>query len=228
MDALVITLVAAALIALLGIYMIATGNTALLHGYHYATTPPEQRPALARACGAGLVLCGVGLALLSCNSWLAVTGIVLLAASVALICMAIVHYNGSLISGGSLGGSLRCLKPAVRIAVTAAIGLAIAAVAAVPGIHMIMTGDVSALHSYHYANVAEAEIPAFATGEGLSMMGLGLAILVFMVSLAGMASRRPAPRWSKVLTVVSVVLLAASLAALLLVIVCFNGSLVAE
>ena len=227
MDALVITLVAAALIALLGIYMIATGNTALLHGYHYATTPPEQRPALARACGAGLVLCGVGLALLSCNSWLAVTGIVLLAASVALICMAIVHYNGSLISGGSLGGSLRCLKPTVRIAVTAAIGLAIAAVAAVPGIHMIMTGDVIALHSYHYANIAAADLPAFAMAEGVSMLALGAAAPLCMVAGAGFTFSRPAPRWATALMAAGVALIVAGLCGLIGSIILFTGVLVA-
>ena len=226
----VIPLIIGGLIVLLGGYMAATGDVRPLHGYHYATTSPSELPLLARETGVCLAVTGVGCRLAAPTplpNEAEVVGVVLLAAGIVGAIVSIVLHNGGLVTFAP-GAGLAGLGPRASAVVCVVVGALLSLVGFVPGAYMLLTHDVSALHSYHYANVAEAEIPAFATGEGLSMMGLGLAILVFMVSLAGMASRRPAPRWSKVLTVVSVVLLAASLAALLLVIVCFNGSLVAE
>lgn len=226
----VIPLVIGGLIVLLGGYMAVTGDARPLHGYHYATTPPDELPRLARETGACLAVTGVGCMLAAPTplpNEAEVVGVVLLAAGIVGAIVSIVLHNGGLVTFAP-GVGLAGLGPRASAAVCVAMGVLLSLVGFVPGVHMLLTHDVSALHSYHYANVAEADIPAFATGEGLSMLGLGLSILVFMVSLAGMVAQRPAPRWSKVLSVASVVLFAASLVALLLVIVCFNGSLAAE
>lgn len=226
----VIPLVIGGLIVLLGGYMAVTGDARPLHGYHYATTPPDELPRLARETGACLAVTGVGCMLAAPTplpNEVEVVGVVLLAAGIVGAIVSIVLHNGGLVTFAP-GVGLAGLGPRASAAVCVATGVLLSLVGLVPGVHMLLTHDVSALHSYHFANVAEADIPAFATGEGLSMLGLGLSILVFMVSLAGMVAQRPAPRWSKVLLVASVVLFAASLVALLLVIVHFNGSLVAE
>lgn len=226
----VIPLVIGGLIVLLGGYMAATGDARPLHGYHYATTPPDELPRLARETGACLAVTGVGCMLVAPTPLpgeAEVVGAVLLVAGIVGAVVSIVLHNGGLVTFAA-GAGLAGLGPRASAVVCVVVGALLSLVGFAPGAYMLLTHDVSALHGYHYANVAPTDIPALATGEGLSMMGLGLAILVFMVSLAGMVARRPTPRWSKVLTVVSVVLLAASLAALLLVIVCLNGSLVAE
>lgn len=226
----VIPLVIGGLIVLLGGYMAVTGDARPLHGYHYATTPPDELPRLARETGACLAVTGVGCMLAAPTplpNEAEVVGVVLLAAGIVGAIVSIVLHNGGLVTFAS-GVGLSGLGPRASAVACVAMGVLLSLVGFVPGVHMLLTHDVSALHSYHYANVAEADIPAFATGEGLSMLGLGLSILVFMASLAGMVAQRPASRWSKVLSVASVVLLAASLVALLLVIVYFNGSLVAE
>lgn len=226
----VIPLVIGGLIVLLGGYMVATGDARPLHGYHYATTPPSELPRLARETGACLAVTGVGCMLVAPSplpDGAEVVGVVLLAAGIVGAIVSIVLHNGGLVTfatGAGLGG----LGPRASAVVCVVVGALLSLVGLVPGVRMLLAHDVSMLHGYHYANVAAADIPAFATGEGLSMLGLGLSIFVFMLALAGMVAHRPAPRWSKVLTAVSVALLAASLVALLLVIVWFNGSLVAE
>lgn len=227
MDRLLVFLIPSALIIILGAYMVASGNPAPLHGYHYATTPPEKLPALARSTGAGLILCGASLGLLYLDSWIAVAGAVLLALGIALTLGAIVHYNGTLISVRSFGGDLRNLTPRTRLAVCGLIGAVIAVAAAVPGIHMIATGDVGALHSYHYANVDAADIPALAAGEGASMILLGCAALACMVAGAGLTLRRPAPLWARALMGTGVAMLVIGLAGLLGFIIYYNGSLMA-
>lgn len=220
-------LIPSALLIILGAYMFATGNPALLHGYHYATTPLEKLPALARACGAGLIICGAGVGLLCFNTWVVMAGIVLVGLGIVIELAAIIHYNGSLISGGSIGGSLRCLSPGVRIAVCALVGALIAAVCAAPGIHMIVTGDVSALHGYHYANVAASDISALAVGEGASMILLGCSAPVCMVAGGGFTLRRPVPLWAKALAGIGALMLIAGLAGLFGFIIYYNGSLMA-
>ena len=57
------------------------------------------------------------------------------------------------------------------------------------------------------------------------MVGLGASALIFMIGIGGQGALRPASRWAKVLMVAGGALFAASLAAMLLLIVHFNGSL---
>lgn len=228
MDASVaFALVGGGLVVLLGVYMIVTGDCRLLHGYHYATTPDSERPALAREVGASLVVLGVSAALI-CQTVLpdvaTVVGVVLLVVGIVGMLAAIVRHNGGLVTG-PVGPGVAGLGPRATMAVCTVVGVLLSLVGFVPGAHMVATGDVSMLHGYHYAHVAPADLPALATGEGLAMMGLGASLLVCLVAAGGMSLRRPAPLWSKVLMGAGAVLGVASLVAMLLVIVRYNGSL---
>lgn len=220
-------LLCALLVCALGVIMVVTGNPSLLHSYHYATTPPEELPSLARETGACLVVMGlaVGLMMLA-QAWAVVVGVVLLVASIGGMFASIIRHNGSLISfgGGSLGGEG---GPWGRTAAAAILGLTAAivlVVTAVPAVQMIVTGDPGALHSYHYANVDPRDMGAFCTWEGATMlvMGAGGALAVVGGLLLGLGRAR---RASKVLCALGAVLFAGGMVGMVLVIEHFNGSL---
>lgn len=217
------------LIVALGLFMAVTGNGwQLLHGYHYANVPPSERPALARENGVGLVLVGAGIcafvasAWMAAAAWAAAVGGACLAAGVVVMLASIVRRNGGLIASAPVVPGTR----AARFAPFAlgALGLLLGLTAVVPGAHMLMTGDVSALHSYHYAGVAAADIPRLAFWVGLGEIGLGLCVPLGMFAGGGMAIR-PMPLWSKILMGATAVLFCASLLAMVLPIPYYGGSL---
>ncbi|MDM8270222.1 hypothetical protein [Thermophilibacter provencensis] len=213
--------------ALLGVYMIVTGDCRLLHGYHYATTPESERPLLARETGVWMVVLAVAIALMipsALPDWATVVGVTLLVVGIAGTLVTIARHNGGLVTSAA-GAGLGGLGPRASMAVCAAVGALLSLMGLVPGAYMIATGDVSLLHGYHYANVAPADVPALATGEGLAMVGLGASILMFMIGIGGQSVLRPVPRWAKALMVAGGALFAASLVAMLLLIIHFNGSL---
>lgn len=174
-----------------------------------------------------MVVLAVAIALMipsALPDWATVVGVVLLVVGIAGTLVTIVRHNGGLVtsvSGTGLGG----LGPRASMAVCVAVGVLLSLMGFVPGAYMVATGDVSLLHGYHYANVAPADVPALATGEGLAMVGLGASILMFMIGIGGQSALRPAPRWARALMVAGGVLFAASIVAMLLLIVHFNGSL---
>lgn len=213
------------LVAATGVYMLVTGNPSIMHGYHYATTPLSQRPALARWSGAGMLMAGVGCAFIvpptGLPDWLGIAGIALLVAGLGLTLGSIMHFNGSLFSfGPNESGSPRTATIAIGVLLAVVICLA----TVIPGVMMIVSGDPSALHGYHLVHVAEADCPALATwvGTGTIALGLGLGLAV----AAGFCgSRRPMPTWAKVLLGVGLAGFAAGLAIMLGAIIHFNGSL---
>lgn len=226
----VVALIGGGLVALLGVYMLVTGDCRALHGYHVATTPAAERPILAREVGACTVILGISVALVcqtSLPDMATVVGVVLLVIGIAGMFAAIIRHNGGLITvaPGYPGPGIAGFGPRGTMVTCAVVGALLSLIGFVPGAYLLVTGDVSLLHGYHYVNVAAADLPALATGEGLAMMGLGVAILACMVATGGMAAWRPAPRWSKVLMGVGAVLFAACLVATLLVIMRYNGSL---
>ena len=160
----------------------------------------------------------------SLPDWAIVVGVVLLVVGIAGMLVSIARHNGGIITSAA-GAGLGGLSPRASMVVCVAVGALLSLGGVVPGAYMIATGDVSLLHGYHYANVAPADVPALATGEGLAMVGLGASALIFMIGIGGQSALRPASRWAKVLMVAGSVLFAASLAAMLLLIVHFNGSL---
>lgn len=227
----IITAIVCLIIAGFGIYQIITGDVRLLHSYHYATTPPANQPKLARITGAALVGCGVGCLLLVPTvlpDWTSIAGIVILVASVVVTLAAIIHYNGSLISFGpddtGKGGLFGGMSPRATMAVCSILGAALSLTGIGPGAYMIATGDVSLLHGYHYANVAAADLPSLALGEGLSMIGLGIAVFIGVVAGGGIAAYRGA-RWAKVLLALCVALFVVCLIAMVALIIHYNGSL---
>lgn len=216
-----------ACIVAMGIYQIVSGNPRLLHSYHYATTPASELPALARETGIGLVACGIGCMLITPEvlpTWCLGLGIALMVLSVAGTIVSIVRHNGGLITGGEMG-FLSSMAPGTRLAVCGIIGAALSLIGIGPGIYMIATGDVSMLHSYHYAGVAAADLPRLATCEGVAMIFLGISIFMCLIATAGFAGGRPFKRWPKVLVTCGMLLFCASMAALLLFIPYFGGSL---
>lgn len=223
---LAICVVLGLLIVAMGVYQVVSGNPRLLHSYHYATTPPAELPALARETGAGLVGCGIGVALLTFSSrfvWCVAVGIALMVGSMGAMLFSIVRHNGGLITGVDVG-FLATKRPATRVAICAVAGAVLSLFGFVPGIYMITTGDVSSLHSYHTQGIIATDLPSFALCEGLCLMGLGVAIFVSVLAAAGMVGR-PFKRWAVVLAIVGMVLLCASLIGLLLFIPYFGGSL---
>ncbi len=218
-----------ALVAVLGIYMAVTGDYRLLHGYHYATTPPAERPALARETGICLIGCGAGIALIIPSvlpAWTTILGVVLLVASIVGIVASIIRHNGGLVTFDDTdaqgdSATKRWWRP---LAVCGVLGALLSLLGIVPGLYMIVTGDVSLLHSYHYANVTPADIPSLAYAEGLCMVGLGVSVFVCVFAAGGMR-RRPFPLWSKSLMAAGVLLWCACLVAMIVVIIHFNGSL---
>lgn len=211
----------------LGAYMIATGNPALLHGYHYATTPLAERPALARESGAGLVAVGAGCVLLGLAdhlaAWVAVAGAVLLAGGVAASIASIIRHNGSLVSFVPATGG-RLPRSAASWAAGALMGVLLGLLLIVPGAHMAATGDVSMLHSYHYEGIAAGDLPAFSLVEGLAMVALGAGIFLCCVAGGRMAGR-PATGWARAVMAAGGALLCAGLLVMLLAIPYFGGSL---
>ena len=182
----------------LGAYMVVTGNPSLLHSHHYATTPLADRPALARESGAGLIVTGVGCALMGLSDffgvWAGVAGIVLLVAGIAINLISIIRHNGSLFSFPSSeekahGG--RGLHIGLNTGGGVVLGAIIGLVCIVPGVYMIATGDVSLLHSYHYEHIAAADLPAFSLIEGLSMIGLGVGLAMCFAAGGRMTMRPP-------------------------------------
>ena len=228
MDSLAI-LIVPVLTGALGTYMIVSGNPRLLHSYHYATTPPEKLPALARAEGASMIVLAVAIALvcLDTQGALTIVGIALLVLGIAFMLGAIVYYNGGLItsSGQATSGIFRNMKPVWRYVVMGVAGAACSLFGIAPGVYMIVTGDVSMLHSYHYANVAAADLPRLATAEGACMIALGIGIFLCMMAGAGMVGDRPFKRWATALMVFGIMLWLTALVGLIAFIIYFNGSL---
>ena len=138
--------------------------------------------------------------------------------------VSIVKHNGGLITGGEMG-FLSSMTPGARLAVCAIIEAALSLIGIGPGVYMIITGDVSMLHSYHYAGVATEDLPRLAAREGAAMVVLGISIFLCFISTAGFAAGRPFKRWPKVLVGLGMILFCASMAALLLFIPYFGGSL---
>ena len=163
----------------------------------------------------------------SLPDWAIVVGVVLLVVGIAGMLVSIARHNGGIITSAA-GAGLGGLSPRASMAVCAAVGALLSLTGFVPGVYMIATGDVSLLHGYHYANVAPADVPALATGEGLAMVGLGVSLLACMIGTGGLCAHRPAPRWAKALMVAGGVLFAASIVAMLLLIIHYNGSLMGE
>lgn len=228
MDSLAI-LIVPVLTGALGIYMIVSGNPRLLHSYHYATTPPEKLPALARAEGASMIVLGIAIALICLDKQgvLTIAGVVLLVLGIAFMLGAIVYFNGGLItySGQAATGVFSGMKPIWRYVVMGLAGAACSLFGVVPGVYMISTGDVGLLHGYHYANVAAADLPRLATAEGVCMIALGIGIFLCMMAGAGMVGGRPFKRWAIVLMVLGIMLWLAALVGLIAFIIYFNGSL---
>lgn len=219
------------LVAATGVYMLVTGNPRIMHGYHFATTPREKWPALARWSGAGMLVAGIGCALLvplpPLSDWLSIAGIVLLVAGLGLTLGAVVHFNGSLFSFGASGaGTGAAGTPrALTIGLGIVLALVVCGVTIVPGALMIASGDPSSLHGYHLVNVAAADLPLLAAwvGGGTIALGAGLALSILVGFL--MAGHRPAPLWSKALMGIGLALFAAGLVVTLSAIIHFNGSL---
>lgn len=235
----------------LGAYMLVSGNPSLLHSYHYATTPSAELPVLAREAGAGTLATGLGCVLLAPTTLptlppaalaaLVAIGVLLLIGGIAFMLASIVRHNGGLITfggtparganAGTGAGSNPAPRSRMPLVACVIAGVVIAATCIAPGAYMIATGDVTPLHSYHYANVAAEDLPALATGEGLSMIGLGVGIFICLLAGGLMATpgradtvRRARPARTA-LMLAGALITAASLAALLLVIIHYNGSL---
>ena len=220
------------LVGACGAYMFVTGNVRIMHSYHYATTPPAKMPSLARWSGAGMLVCGIGCALLvpamGMPEWLSIVGIALLVAGLVLTFGAIMHFNGSLFSFAGAGGDSRESEGSSR-ALIMGLGIVVAviccAVTVVPGVLMIASGDPSALHGYHLVNVAPKDYAALARWEGAGMIAMGAGLAASIVGALLGSRRRPAPRWTKVLMVAGTVAFGCGLVSMLAAIIHFNGSL---
>lgn len=84
----------------IGAWMVVTGNTFLIHGYHLVGVAPEDRSRLGRGVGLGTALCGVGVTLLGIalslgheelTDPLVAAGLALVIAGVFLGCAAVVY-----------------------------------------------------------------------------------------------------------------------------------------
>lgn len=110
---LVLGLAISLLIGLMGVYMLVTGKTNLLHDYHRATTDPKDLPRLARYSGCGMTILGTGIALVTAYTVTAsgaslpvwtgslitlVLGVALCIAGMVVTFVSIHHFNGSLFS----------------------------------------------------------------------------------------------------------------------------------
>ncbi len=95
-----------------GAWMMVTKSATPLHSYHHTTTPASDLPKLAWWSGLGLVIAGVGAAVLSLAfgagagllpGWmgegaLQVLGVGMTIAGVVVCVIAVIHYNGGLVS----------------------------------------------------------------------------------------------------------------------------------
>ena len=204
-----------------------TGSPRLLHSYHYATTPTAELAPLARETGAGLIATGIGCMLLLPSvlpAWASAVGIAIMVAGVAGMLASIIRHNGGLITGGDTG-ALAGMSFRARLFVCGAVGAFSSLFGIVPGAYLMATGDMSLLHRYHYATVAAADLPRLAFCDGLCMVGLGVSIFLCIFAAAGLVKSAPRPRWAIAVEVAGIVLFAVSLAALLLFIPYFGGSL---
>lgn len=212
-------------IAACGVWQCVTGSPRLLHGYHYATTPEEKYPALARSTGAGMIVAGVGCAALvpapGLPGWLTVAGVVVMLAGIAFTIAAIAHFNGAIVSLSSFS-TPRGTAAAGAIAVVA---LAAFLFTAVPGVAMLLSGDPSALHGYHLASVAAADRPTLARWVGAGLVALGVGFALALAGGAGMSLRRPAPRWARALAIAGGVVFLVAVVVVTGSIVRFNGTL---
>ncbi|MBM6989337.1 MAG: hypothetical protein I3I99_07035 [Olsenella umbonata] len=110
---LVLGLAISLLIGLMGVYMLVTGKTKLLHDYHRATTDPNDLPRLARYSGCGMTILGTGIALITAYTaaasgaslpvWMGsfitlVLGVALCIAGMVVTFVSIHRFNGSLFS----------------------------------------------------------------------------------------------------------------------------------
>lgn len=223
------SLIASAIVGLstitLGAYMIVSGNARLLHSYHYTNVPPEQMPALAREVGACIIALGGGIVLMMLGGDVLpvlaiIPGVALLVGGTVGMLASIIRRNGSLMAF-SVGATRANRAAAVAIAV---VTLLIATIPIGFGIHMMATGDVSSLHSYHREGISAADLPTFALVQGLCMVALGLGIPFCAVGGLGV-TQRPAPLWARLFSVIGIVLFAGGLAGMLLTIPAFGGSL---
>lgn len=220
------------LVGACGVYMLVTGNARIMHSYHYAATPLAKMPVLARWSGAGMLVCGIGCALLvpaaGMPEWLSVVGIALLVAGLVLTFGAIMHFNGALFAFAGADGDARESESASR-AFVVGIGIVVAvigcAVTVVPGAMMIASGDPSALHSYHLVNVAPEDYAALARWEGAGMIVMGAGLVASIIGALLGSRWRPAPRWTKVLMAAGAVAFGLGLVFMLAAIIHFNGSL---
>lgn len=229
----------AILIIILGIFQIVTGNPRLLHSYHYATTPADQLPALARETGAGLIAVGASCIVLtvpavipgmssgSVGIALAILGATLMIGGILFMLVSIVRRNGGLITFSETGpaGIFGSMGPRKRVVACAVVGGALALIAIVPGAHMLATGDVSALHSYHYEGIPSENLPKLALAEGSGMIALGMAVFTAMVGGAGLSGQRSMKRWAIVLEIAGGVLFALGILTMIAAIPIFGGSL---
>lgn len=214
-------------IAALGIWQMVTGSPRLLHSYHYATTPAAELAPLARETGAGLIATGVGCMLMIPSvlpEWTSAVGVVILVAGIAFMLASIIRHNGGLITGSDTG-MLAGMSFHTRLFVCGVVGAFSSLFGIAPGVYLMVTGDVSLLHRYHYASVAAADLPRLAFCEGLCMVGLGVSLFLCIFAAAGLVKAAPRPRWAIAVETAGIVLFAASLAALLLFIPYFGGSL---
>lgn len=112
MAGFIIGIVLGALVGGMGVYMMATRRVSLLHSYHYATTPLQDLPSIAWWSGFGLSIAGFGVILVSLSQgvrvgmlpdWLdgtpfQILGVGMLLGGIVVSIVAIVHYNGSIVS----------------------------------------------------------------------------------------------------------------------------------
>ncbi len=221
------------ILAGMGVYMVATGNVKLLHGYHYASVPASERPRLARETGAGLIAAGAGIALAGMATTLVsgamanvctMAGLILLIASIAWMLVAIVRRGGSLVPTAAAPFGGMAADPRLGMLFGGALGAVIALATGAPGVYMIATGDPGLLHSYHRAGVAAADLPLLASIEGAGMIALAVGVFVCMLA-GGRMVARPAPLWAKVLMGAGCALWIVGIAAMLIAIPALGGSL---
>lgn len=214
-------------IVALGVWQVVTGSPRLLHSYHYATTPTAELAPLARETGAGLIATGIGCMLLLSSvlpAWASAVGIAIMVAGVVGMLASIIRHNGGLITGSD-SGMLAGMTFRARLFACGVLGVFGSLFGIVPGAYLMATGDVRLLHRYHYATVAAADLPRLAFCEGLCMVGLGVSIFLCIFAAAGLVKAAPRLRWAIAVEAAGIVLFAVSLAALLLFIPYFGGSL---
>lgn len=212
-----VPVIAGLLIAALGGFMMKSGSVAFLHSYHYATTPVEERAALARETGAGTLAVGLSVAAMGLSKLLpvlAIVGTALLVLGLAMTIVPIVRRNGMLVSFVP-GFKHERLTRAALVAIAVVVALTVC----VPGVMMFVSGDPSALHSYHTAAVAPEDMASLARWQGAGMVALG----VGLGGAFGAGMLVSCGRAWRVVAIVCGVLAAAGLFAMTGSILYFNG-----